>query len=1011
MKPEIKRYLLDMLYGLINGIMVIPVSISFTSIIFKDHHFQAALPSLVKLVLFSSLVHQIAFTLLSSLPFAVGQVQDAGLIFLSAMAVDIATTLSEEHQLDKIISTTAFTLAIATLLLGFVLVGIGRLKLAGVVQYIPMPVIGGYLAYIGYFCGEASLAMMAGTDVKSIYDCMFLLNDLTKLGLVLPGILSGVAIYVLVPLMKSPLTLPACLFVILTLFYLILHLRGNSLADARSAGFIEPLSTATSIANIWDVFSLEKLAMHQIPLQAGRWFGMVVIVGFSSCLDMAAIEMEYTKALDYNSELQTVGWSNVLSGLAGGFTGSYIFTQTVFSLRSGVETRLCGLVIIIIEAAVVMMPIPVTCYVPKFIFGSLLIFIALDLLGEWLVLSYKRMTFLEYIVCITTFSSMLLFGVQVGLVCGIICAMIMFVLAYSSKPSVSISNLQQSRVQRSYHERCLLFAHRGSIVSIHPKGYVFFGTAIMIVEEVKRHTLLFSPPKQNSNKSFGNQFSVKKPQGYGSLSQNIILDAAVQSEDMAADTFDSTEFVVMDFSAVVGVDATAARSCFLLLTRLLRASSVRVVFTGMSRDIERLLRSHAVLDECVVFPEADDALEWCEENVLARLRFEEGWEKSFHASSSHGSLSHSPESLSCSTLLEYTETREELSDAHQHRQKVGARPLKSSGSFVEESPRSLNSGLNGSSLRSSAHNHELETDPLVLNRSRSRSISKSTTNTFAHSMKGSMSHDDLTMLKPPYSLLRLIFDEHLEKNILARDGEDGSMGLNIDDDKDRQSTKNNKLTISGSILEKYFQYKNLSRGRILYDVGSKPKRLFIIAHGSVEVVTRRAGVDNNGSNTLKHKMSPFPTPRLNATSVCTSTQMPFLASDSIFNVSVERVYKMSAGSIVGEAEFLLQKPYSTRCFAATAVGLWILDQDAYNIMAKEDPDLYHELQNVLLKSLSIANLTGIFHLHPSSAYHIGLFTQQNLTLLQPNAIIEPKLKDSDVPSEKFSYIYDRVDIV
>lgn len=152
---------------------------------------------------------------------------------------------------------------------------------------------------------------------------------------------------------------------------------------------------------------------------------MIFVVAFSSCLDVAAIEMEMGTPLDFDAELQTVssdgsgicnqpsvfttvqrislsdpgacylalspvstgdrtclslrsgvvdadiccpnlstlvfppytyngvvttrrctclavflqvGWSNVTSGLSGGFTGSYIFSQTIFSLRAG---KLC----------------------------------------------------------------------------------------------------------------------------------------------------------------------------------------------------------------------------------------------------------------------------------------------------------------------------------------------------------------------------------------------------------------------------------------------------------------------------------------------------------------------------------------------------------------------------------------------------------------------------------------------------------------------------------------------
>ena len=155
---NVKRdgYIKGILFGLINGIMVTPVMISFCTIIFRDAAYAAYLPSLVKLVLFSSLLHQMSFTLFSSLPFAVGQVQDAGLIFLSAMASNVAATCDK----DVILPTALFVLSAGTALMGVMLLVIGKLRLASVVQYLPMPVVGGYLAYIGFFCGQVARVLM-----------------------------------------------------------------------------------------------------------------------------------------------------------------------------------------------------------------------------------------------------------------------------------------------------------------------------------------------------------------------------------------------------------------------------------------------------------------------------------------------------------------------------------------------------------------------------------------------------------------------------------------------------------------------------------------------------------------------------------------------------------------------------------------------------------------------------------------------------------------------------------
>lgn len=47
----------------------------------------------------------------------------------------------------------------------------------------------------------------------------------------------------------------------------------------------------------------------------------------------------------------------------------------------------------------------------------------------------------------------------------------------------------------------------------------------------------------------------------------------------------------------VGVDATAARSCFLMLKIVLRTSGADVVFSGATRKVQALLRSHGVITD------------------------------------------------------------------------------------------------------------------------------------------------------------------------------------------------------------------------------------------------------------------------------------------------------------------------------------------------------------------------------------------------------------------------------
>ena len=108
------------MYGVINAVVCAPVMIGFAAIIFRHPAFHAdpaVYPALVKLVLFSSMVHQAAFSGFSSLPFAIGQVQDAGLIFLSKMASDLADATADDSQQVRM-ATVLVALSLSTTLLG-----------------------------------------------------------------------------------------------------------------------------------------------------------------------------------------------------------------------------------------------------------------------------------------------------------------------------------------------------------------------------------------------------------------------------------------------------------------------------------------------------------------------------------------------------------------------------------------------------------------------------------------------------------------------------------------------------------------------------------------------------------------------------------------------------------------------------------------------------------------------------------------------------------------------------
>ncbi|TYZ58433.1 hypothetical protein PybrP1_000244 [[Pythium] brassicae (nom. inval.)] len=650
------------MYGVLNTVILIPVMISFAQIIFRDPVFQPYMTDLIKLVLVSAAVHQLCFTLTSSLSFAIGQVQDAGLIFLSAMATATVQALREADgaafTMDEVLATVLFTLAGSTALLGVALVITGKLQIASFVQYLPMPVVGGYLAYIGFYCLEAGLSMMSGKTIKDPADWLQLANG-DALLLVAPGVAAGLGIFVLLSRCDHVAVLPGCMLAIVAAFYGVLLVTGVSLEQASAAGWVSPPPDAPrSLADMYAFYDWRRANFAFVGRLAPAWVAMYFVVAFSSSLDVAAIEMALGTPLDHNHELQTVGISNLVSGLTGGFTGSYIFSQTIFTLRGQLDSRLNGVLVFLLEVALVLCPVSVIAYVPKVFFGALQTLIAADLMTEWMWHARHKMLFREFAIVWVTFLAMNALGLDAGIVLGIVVAGFNFIVSYIAVSSVR-RVVKRSRVERDLRERALLQTARLAIVTLELDGFIFFGSSVKMMDEVRRHVLVSTAEAAAAHaaalsmhasplRSFRHSAADDTSSSVPSASLPRVGDTTDARNDSTVDVPDDdddglttldehtefsiandsprtlralrTRFFILDFEKVRGVDATSVRSCFHATKQLLAQHGVVLVFSSVPPHVERLLRAGDVIEDAggsaLVFESVDKALEWCEDELL-----------------------------------------------------------------------------------------------------------------------------------------------------------------------------------------------------------------------------------------------------------------------------------------------------------------------------------------------------------------------------------------------------------
>jgi len=610
--------------GFVNALIALPVMVSFSRLIFQNPFFDQYRSTLTKLVILSAAIHQSCFTLKSTLPFSIGQVQDVGLIFLGSIAnalVHWRTSRGVAITDDVLLAFVLTALQAATFFTGVLLTTIGRQRISQYVQLLPLQVVGGYLAYIGFYLILGGASLLSGLQITSVMGFADLIQNESALVKFLPGAVCGIALYVLAINSKSPLALPFALLAIPALFFAVLFLGGWSLDDARRGEWLAPMPGGAIDWRFWKLFEVyDPLAAYDVIVAAGGWHVLLVhwlpttmvlalVVAFGSSLDVAAIAADVTKPMDYDHEVTTVGISNIVVGSCGGFTGSYIFSQTLFTMkneRSG--SRIPGMVVAGVELAVYMLPAQFSLleYTPDLLFGSVMLFIGMDLCSDWLWHCRHRMGGLEFAQTWMSFLLICFFGLQLGFLLGILVSGLGYAFSVAQLP-VAEEARAASSMQRDTLARKQLYDLRFRLRRLQFKSgsYIFFGSAMSAANAAIACATKAELEEEKSN----------------------AVNEAVSPANTAPRIF------VLDLTGVTGVDATAARTLSALRTQLSSLSGHWfLVAAGAVPSVASLLEEHGLqqgriqglrdtAEPAWIGASTDAMLERCENLLLSWVHF------------------------------------------------------------------------------------------------------------------------------------------------------------------------------------------------------------------------------------------------------------------------------------------------------------------------------------------------------------------------------------------------------
>jgi sulfate permease, SulP family len=569
--PKLSRAIHDVLGGGAASVLTITFGLSYALLIFAGP-LAPYLSYGVAVTFISSAILATVIALGSSIPFAIGGPESS----TAAMSGILASSLIERmaaHSPASPLAPVLITLGFASILTGLVLCCCGVTRMGRAIRYVPYPVVGGFLGATG------CLILLGGIRVITGYRLQFstlgqFANPLTLSELAAACVMA-LALYLTWHRSRSPFGLPMILIGGVIAAHIVFWLAGLSPAQAQASGWTFQPPPHVSFMLPWSASEISRYPWYTLPDLSGNLIAVIFVTASSTLFNTAGIEVATHREANLERELNVTGLANMLTGALGGYTGCISVSRTVLNFNGGGTGRLSGLTVAAISALMLAFAPVLLGYMPKFVLGGLLIYLAADQLHKWIIESRRRLSMTEYLSLLTIIAIIVQWGFIAGILSGVVIGCATFAFSAARIDSIKYNfdgSEYRSSLDRSRDDQAVLSAHGGKIQGLNLQSYLFFGSANRLYQHVK--ALLQRHPE--------------------------------------------CRFLVFDFKLVTGIDSSAAYS-FAQIKRTAHDRGIRLVLVHLPAAAEKALRSSEFIsNEVSIVAELDHALEGCENEIIAQ---------------------------------------------------------------------------------------------------------------------------------------------------------------------------------------------------------------------------------------------------------------------------------------------------------------------------------------------------------------------------------------------------------
>ncbi len=540
--------------GSITGLIGVIRAISYAALIFSGS-LAAHLNVGVGIAIFSSAAISIVVALMSSLPGMIATPLAAPTAVLAILAAQIAETLATADTPDRLMTVVA-AIALGSLVTGASLWLLGSIKGGNALQFMPYPVVGGFMAATGWLLVRGAVQVM--TEVPLTFSHLAGLLELDPALHWGAGLAIALVLLAVTQRCHHALIMPGILCAATVIFYGAVWQSHLPLSQIRERGW---LMGPFPDGNLWQPLTREGLGLvhwDAIAMHSGT-LGLLVFVSLLSLvLTNGGIELALGRDLDLNRELRAIGMANVVAGLGSTMAGNQALPSTLLVHKMGAASRLTGLFKAVPCITVLFLGPAFLAYFPKPILGSLLLYLGLDLLWQWLYQIWFRLAWDDYGIIVVTLVVINRVGFMVGIAVGLGMTVLQFLYGcIQTSPIESVGWGQRFQPQPGAASDAVsspvwLPYPQGKVDWIELQGFLFFGNAAALFRQIR--TRILHP-----------------------------------------DSGQAPDYLVLNFQSVLGLDASAVLSLSKLMT-LAQAQQITLVFSQVSEPLQRQLSRGQAMD-------------------------------------------------------------------------------------------------------------------------------------------------------------------------------------------------------------------------------------------------------------------------------------------------------------------------------------------------------------------------------------------------------------------------------